>query len=72
MASAIYKNHLIISSPTFNPDNQRWSPYVIIAWKTRGRYKRHTIEGLPNLFDIEEEAEEFGVELGKQWTDREL
>jgi hypothetical protein len=72
MASAIYKSRLIVSSPTFNPHNQRWTPYVIISWETGGRFKFHTIEGLPNLFANEEDAGEFGLEVGKQWIDREL
>jgi hypothetical protein len=72
MANLLYKEHLVVSSATFHPDEQRWIPSVIISWKIGRQHQFHDIKGLPNRFDAKEEAVNFGIELAKAWIDKRL
>jgi hypothetical protein len=70
MAITVYKEHLVVSSATFHPDEQRWIPLVIISWKTGREHHFHDIKGLPNRFDVKDEAENFGIGAAKAWVDK--
>jgi hypothetical protein len=69
MAVTLYKEHLVVSSATLHPDEQRWIPSAIISWKTGREHQFHDIKGLPNRFDEKLEAENFGLEAAKAWID---
>jgi hypothetical protein len=69
MAVTLYHEHLVVSSPIFHPDENRWIPSVIITWKVGTQHQFHDIKGLPNRFDDKQEAEAFGMEAAKAWLD---
>jgi hypothetical protein len=72
MAITMYKDHLVVASATFHPDEQRWIPSVIISWKVSKQHHFHDIKGLPNRFVDKQEAINFGVETAKAWVDKRL
>jgi hypothetical protein len=69
MAVTLYKEHLVVSSPVFSPDENGWIPSVIISWTIGTQHQFHDIKGLPNRFDDKQEAENFGMEAAKAWVD---
>lgn len=60
MAHVLYNDKLIISYAEFNNETQTWSVRVDISWR------------LPHQrqFTNKAEAESYGLEIGKQWIDR--
>jgi hypothetical protein len=72
MAIALHKERIVVSSPTFHPDDRRWIPSVIISWKVGRENHFHDIKGFPKRFDYKEEAEKFGMEAAKAWIERQL
>jgi hypothetical protein len=72
MASAVHKERLVVSSPTFHPDERRWIPSVTISWRVGRENHFHDIKGFPTRFDHKEEAEIFGMEAAKAWIDKRL
>jgi hypothetical protein len=70
MAVTLYKEHLVVSTPTFHPDESRWVPSVIITWKSGTQHQFHDINGLPNQFVDKQAAEDFGIEAAKAWVDK--
>jgi hypothetical protein len=72
MAVALYKDHLVVSSAMFLPDEQQWIPSVIISWKTGNQHQFHDIKGLPDRFNGKQEAENFGMEAAKAWINKRL
>jgi hypothetical protein len=72
MAITLYKEHLVVSSPIFHPDEQQWIASIIINWKTGKQQLFHDIKGLPNRFDDRQAAEIFGMEAARAWIDKRL
>jgi hypothetical protein len=72
MAITVYKEHLVVSSAKFHPDEQRWILSVIISWKVGTQHHFHDIKGLPNRFEDKQQADDFGMEAAKAWIDQRL
>jgi hypothetical protein len=70
MAITLYKEHLVVSSVKFHPDEQRWIPTIIISWKTGTKHHFHSIRGLPTRY--KQEAENLAIEAAKAWVDQRL
>lgn len=60
MAHVLYDDKLIISYAEFNNETQTWSVRIDISWRLRHDRR----------FADKAEAESYGLEVAKQWVDK--
>ena len=75
MASAVYKEYLIVSSARLlepTPSVRTWCANVLISWQT-GVLRRNFHQLKPEQrFDLALDAEQFGLTLAKAWIDGQM
>lgn len=63
MAQLLYKDKLIFSAAEFTQDAQGWSVRISISWRLLHDLLK---------FDSQAQAEQFGLEIAKEWIDRHI
>lgn len=72
MISETYKGQYITASADYDPITASWIAKVVIFWSSR-RGRQCTFLFSPGArFTVKSQAEEYGIQKGKEWIDREL
>ncbi|HEX2931535.1 MAG TPA: hypothetical protein VHV54_17545 [Candidatus Binatia bacterium] len=69
MASALYKDYLIVSAASHNRDTLEWKPWATICWRTDGQQHLYQIRFNQEIFKTAGAAEEFSMNAARKWID---
>lgn len=69
MTNFTYKSHSIIPHCSINRATGFWTVKIEITWKADSRRETERLNAPRDGFKTKEEAETFGIELGKSWID---
>lgn len=64
----LYEGYYVEALLRRKPDSDRWLVRVRVSWQAPMR-ESHSLEGPPDGFQTQEEAESYGIELGRKWVD---
>jgi hypothetical protein len=70
MASAVYKDCLLVWKARRNTASGQWIPEARITWKVGGHFQEHFIKGPPQ--HSEQKALFLAQELAEKWVDKEM
>src|SRR6185503_11606330 len=70
MASALYKNRLVVCAADLNSDTLDWKPWASICWRDDGRRHLHLIRFSQDAFSAAADAETFALKTAQEWVDR--
>ena len=69
MAALLYKHFLIIATCQYDRVKGAWLSIVDVSWGSDPYRGAHVISDFSKSFQTRDEAETFGVEIGKAWVD---
>ena len=70
MALMIHQDHTIVSTPVYDENSGQWKFTVSISWRQSGGSREvHFLTSSPELFVRFEDAEQAGLEAGKNWVE---
>jgi hypothetical protein len=70
MATLMHHDHTILSTPVFDDDSGRWKLSVSVVWPETGSIRgARFFTSSPELFRRFEDAEQAGLEAGKNWVE---
>jgi hypothetical protein len=61
--------HIIEATATQDAETARWTVHVVVSWERGTDLTFQPLEGPPEGFATEAEAEAWGVALGQKWID---
>jgi hypothetical protein len=71
MASCHYKNFLIVVYAVFDQVRALWTMTVDVSWDCVTDHHGYRLLDHPDRsFEAEDEAEQWGFEIGKEWVDK--
>jgi hypothetical protein len=66
----VYHSYHIVGIARLNEKSGYWLPTVRLLWTDAGLEKKFELDGPPNRFKTKDEAEDYAVEMGKNWIDK--
>jgi hypothetical protein len=72
MAALLYRQYLIIATGQYDNVKDIWLSIIDLSWGSGPYRGSHVINDSSRSFQTKEEAETFGVEIGKAWIDEHL
>jgi hypothetical protein len=71
MPCRLYRNHVIMTFPSFDTATSAWAPQANISWSV-GPAREFEFVRFPNRLATEGEAMAFALRMGEEWIDRRL
>jgi hypothetical protein len=66
----VYHSYHIVGVAHLNEKSGYWMPKVRVLWTDAGREKKLELDGPANRFKTKDEAEDYAVDMGKNWIDK--
>jgi hypothetical protein len=70
MANALYKNHLLIWTVSYDQIKAGWIPKIFVSRPLNGKYELHSFRGPLQI--SEANAREMGKQLAEAWVDEKM
>jgi hypothetical protein len=70
MATLLYDAYLIVASSQRGETTGRWTVWVGVYWGSEGTRESKVFNSLTDTFDTKNEAEKFGLQMGKEWIEK--
>ena len=71
MSCRLYRDHVIMTFPSFDTASSAWAPQANISWSV-GRGREFRFVRFPKRVPTEGEAMAYALRLGEEWIDRRL
>jgi hypothetical protein len=71
MPCRLYRDHVIMTFPSFDTASSAWAPQANISWSV-GPAREFEFVRFPNRLPTEGEAMAFALRMGEEWIDRRL
>lgn len=72
MANELYKDHVLVSTSSYNSTNQCWAASVSISWRDGANFHFHRFDGTSNSYHTAEDAIANGLQPARLWVDKKL
>jgi hypothetical protein len=66
----LYRNYHIIGVAHLNEKTGYWVPTVRVHWRDAGLDHKFELDGPPNRFTTQDEAEDYALSMGRDWIDK--
>jgi hypothetical protein len=70
VAISLYRDYLVVGSSQHVETTGKWSIWVGVYWSSDDTRQSKVFNSLTDTFDTQEEAERFGLEMGKEWIEK--
>jgi hypothetical protein len=61
--------HIIEATATQNADTSRWNVRVVVSWEQGTDLTFQSVDGPPEGFETDAEAEGWGIAFGEKWIE---